>query len=45
MGIGLSVCAAIVKAHGGEIWAENRHSGGAAFFFTLEMEGTSYEQQ
>jgi len=42
MGIGLGVCAAIVKAHGGEIWAENRPEGGAAFFFTLEMEETHH---
>lgn len=28
MGIGLSVCAAIVKAHGSEITAENRKGGG-----------------
>ena len=40
MGIGLSVCAAIVKAHGGTIWAENRPEGGAVFCFTLEMEDT-----
>jgi len=40
MGIGLSVCAAIVKAHGGKIWAENRPEGGAAFFFTLDLEDT-----
>lgn len=39
MGIGLSVCAAIVKAHGGEISAENRPGGGAVFHFTLEREG------
>lgn len=38
MGIGLSVCATIIKAHGGEIFAENRPEGGAAFIFTLEME-------
>ena len=38
MGIGLSVCATIVKAHGGRIWAENRSQGGVAFYFTLEME-------
>jgi len=37
-GIGLSVCATIIKAHGGEISAENMRSGGAAFRFTLEME-------
>ena len=38
MGIGLSVCAAIIKAHGGEIWGGNRKDGGAEFSFTLEME-------
>lgn len=37
MGIGLSVCAAIVRAHGGEIWAGNRQEGGAEFCFTLRM--------
>ena len=44
MGIGLSVCAAIIKAHGGEIRAENLESGGAAFRFTLETEdGSEYQ--
>lgn len=38
MGIGLSVCAAIIKAHGGEIWGGNRKTGGAEFCFALEME-------
>ena len=38
MGIGLSVCAAIVKAHGGSITAANRHGGGAIFRFDLAME-------
>ncbi len=38
MGIGLSVCSAIVKAHGGEISAQNRKEGGAEFTFSLEME-------
>lgn len=37
-GIGLSVCATIIKAHGGTITAENRKSGGALFRFTLEKE-------
>ena len=36
MGIGLSVCSAIIKAHGGEITAENRSGGGAVFRFSLE---------
>lgn len=40
MGIGLSVCAAIIKAHGGEITASNRPEGGAVFSFSLEMEDT-----
>ena len=38
MGIGLSVCQTIIKAHGGELKAGNRKSGGAAFRFALEME-------
>ena len=38
MGIGLSVCSAIIKAHGGEIKAYNRPEGGAVFMFSLEME-------
>ena len=38
MGIGLSVCSTIVKAHGGYIYAKNRPEGGALFGFTLELE-------
>lgn len=41
MGIGLSVCAAIVKAHGGQIFAENNPGGGAKFTFWLEVEETN----
>ncbi len=41
MGIGLGVCSAIIKAHGGEIFAENLPTGGAAFRFCLEMEETN----
>ena len=39
-GIGLSICRAIIEAHGGRIWAENRPGGGAAFKFILPIEGT-----
>lgn len=45
MGIGLSVCSTIIKAHGGEITAENRKEGGALFRFRLEMEKDNHEQQ
>ena len=39
MGLGLSICQAIVKAHGGTITARNRDDGsGAEFVFTLPME-------
>ena len=41
MGIGLSVCRTIIKAHGSDIRAENRPGGGARFSFTLEMEETN----
>lgn len=34
-GLGLSVCRALVEAHGGKIWAENPAGGGARFVFTL----------
>lgn len=44
MGIGLSVCATIVRAHGGTLQAANRPEGGALFRFTLEMEELEYEQ-
>ena len=37
-GIGLSVCQSIIKAHGGEISAENAAAGGAVFKFALEAE-------
>lgn len=37
MGIGLSVCMSIVKAHGGAITAENKPQGGARFRFSLPL--------
>lgn len=37
-GIGLSVCATIIKAHGGTISVENAKSGGAIFRFALTTE-------
>lgn len=38
MGIGLSVCMSIVKAHKGDMSAENRRMGGARVSFWLPME-------
>jgi two-component system cell cycle sensor histidine kinase/response regulator CckA len=35
LGMGLSICSSIVKAHGGRIWAENHPDGGAVVTFTL----------
>lgn len=40
-GIGLSVCAAIIKAHSGSIAAENLKTGGAVFRFALDSEDLS----
>ena len=37
MGIGFSIARAIVEAHGGRIWAENRRCGGAAFHPSLPL--------
>ena len=37
LGLGLSMARAIVHMHGGEIRAESRPSGGAAFIFTLPL--------
>lgn len=37
MGIGLSVCASIIKAHDGAILAENRPEGGCCFSFSLDL--------
>ncbi len=38
LGIGLSICKTIIRAHGGEIQANNRPEGGAQFVFTLPLD-------
>lgn len=38
MGLGLSICRAIVKLHGGRAWAERVPGGGTAFRFSLPVE-------
>ena len=43
-GIGLSVCATIIRAHGGQIWGNNVPEGGALFRFTLDREGNTNDE-
>ncbi|HTQ77488.1 MAG TPA: sensor histidine kinase KdpD [Burkholderiales bacterium] len=38
VGLGLAICRAIVRLHGGRIWAERLPGAGAAFRFTLPLE-------
>jgi two-component system sensor histidine kinase KdpD len=38
-GLGLAICRAIVTAHGGRIWAENREGVGARFRLVIPLEG------
>jgi len=45
MGIGLSVCRTIIKAHDSELYAGNRPDGGAEFRFALEMEDNDHVEQ
>ena len=39
VGLGLTICRAIVSAHGGRIWVQNRAGGGASFQFALPIDG------
>ena len=43
MGIGLSVCASIIKAHEGSISVDDAPNGGCVFRFTLAMEEDMHE--
>jgi two-component system, LuxR family, sensor kinase FixL len=39
MGVGLSVCRAIVESHGGRLWADDNPSRGTVFRFTVRHAG------
>lgn len=44
-GLGLAIAAQIIKAHSGEIWAENLASGGLCVNFTLNKMKDEYDEQ
>jgi len=37
-GLGLAICKALVKAHGGKIWIESEEGIGTRCFFTLPLQ-------
>ena len=43
VGLGLAICYAIVKAHDGRIWVEDRPGGGASFRITLPLGETPFD--
>lgn len=45
LGIGLSICRAIVEGHGGHLWATQSQLGGAAFHFTIPRLTTESERK
>ena len=37
LGLGLTICSGLVKAHGGEIWVKSKVGLGSSFYFTLPI--------
>jgi two-component system sensor histidine kinase KdpD len=44
-GLGLAISKAVVVAHGGRMWAQNRPGGGAALTFELPLHGSTLEDE
>jgi signal transduction histidine kinase len=40
IGLGLPIVRALVEAHGGRVWLEERQGGGARFAFSLPVPGS-----
>jgi signal transduction histidine kinase len=45
MGMGLSICRSIIKAHGGSFWASPNTPHGAIFQFTLPANGGNHQHR
>lgn len=43
-GLGLNFCREVVRAHGGQIWAESQLGVGTTIYFTIPLEGTFDDQ-
>ncbi|HEY0604619.1 MAG TPA: HAMP domain-containing sensor histidine kinase, partial [Herpetosiphonaceae bacterium] len=43
-GLGLNFCREVVRAHGGQIWAESQLGVGTTIYFTIPLEGTLDDQ-
>jgi two-component system, cell cycle sensor histidine kinase PleC len=43
-GLGLNFCREVVRAHGGQIWAESQLNVGTTIYFTIPLKGTADDQ-